>query len=96
MKKIYEVWSDDDGCQISISTVEGIAQQFARGALSEKAVLLHRIEADTYEEAMSERNRLMDWEPYKPGGEAMDCPNACGAKFYPEGSGECPNCGDIC
>ena len=96
MKKIYEAWEDDEGCSIAFSTVESIKNQFAAGLLSEKAKLLHRVEADTWEEAMSLHYIQMGWSPYIPEGAPEECPNRCGAMFYPEGSGDCPNCGNIC
>ena len=37
----------------------------------------------------------MGWASYKLLGESADCPNGCGAQFYPDGSRECPNCGII-
>ena len=51
--------------------------------------------ADTPEEASAVHHIKMGWAPYKPMGEAAPCPQ-CGACFYPESSGVCPNCGPIC
>ena len=96
MKKIYEAWEDESECSITFGTVENINEYRATGLLSEKAQLLHRVEAHTWEEAMSEHNAKMGWGPYNPMGEPKECPRGCGAMFYPEGSGECPNCGRIC
>jgi hypothetical protein len=93
MKKHYEAWSDlVDNC-ICISFFETGTTQFG---ISEKAKLLYRIEADTYEEAHAVHHIKMGWEPYVPIGNPHDCPNSCGAVYYPEGSGECPNCGKLC
>lgn len=91
MKKIYEAWTDDG---VLFSTVEGIAWHRQKGLLGESARFLHRVDADTHEEAMAVHHLKMGWEPYKPGKPAV-CPY-CGAYFYPEGSGECPNCGPVC
>ncbi len=96
MKKIYEAWEDDEGCSIVFSTVENIKKQFATGLLLENAKLLYKVEADTWEEAMSLHYIKMGWSPYIPEGEPEECPNGCGAVFYPKGSGDCPNCGNIC
>ena len=95
MKKIYEAWEDEEGCSITFCTVEGIKDQRVKGLLSEKAKLLHRVEAETWEEAMSAHNIKMGWSPYVPVGESHECPRGCGAMYYPEGSGECPNCGNL-
>lgn len=92
----YEAWHDEQECSITLATSEGIQQQLSLRLLSERAKLLHRIEADTYEEAMAVHHIKMGWEPYVPAGEPRECPKGCGAMFYPEGSGECPNCGRIC
>lgn len=93
---MYEAWADDEGCSTAFSTVENIKEQLANGLLTKQAKLLYRIEADTWEEAMSLHHIEMGWSPYIPEGEPEKCPRGCGAMFYPEGSGECPNCGRIC
>jgi len=49
-----------------------------------------------WEEVQTLHYLKMDWGEYKTEGEAKECPNGCGALFYPEGSGECRNCGKIC
>ena len=96
MKKVYEAWEDESDCSISFGTLENLAEQRSKGLLSKKAKLLHRVEAHTWEEAMSEHYAKMEWGSYRPEGEPTKCPKGCGAMFYPEGSGECPNCGKIC
>jgi len=94
----YEAWIElgEDVASITLGTVDDIARLRRQGLLPESASLLHRIEADTPEEASAAHHVKMGWEPYQPMGRAMDCPKGCGAKFYPEGSGYCPNCGPIC
>jgi hypothetical protein len=96
MSKIYEAWQSDDGCETIFGTVEGIKQQMEQGLMPKNAKLLHRLEAGYYEEAMTKYYEIMGWGKYKPEGEPKECPNGCGAMFYPKGSGECPNCGRIC
>lgn len=96
MKKLYEAWQYDDGCTITFGEVENIKAQFVQGLIPINAKLLHRVEADFNEEAMQLHYDKMGWGEYRPMGEAKECPNQCGAMFYPEGSGECPNCGQIC
>ena len=93
---MYEAWEDKAGCSITFITAESAKEKRANNSLSEKARLLHRIAAASYEEAMSLHYLKMGWEPYVPVGEPKPCPKACGAVFYPEGSGQCPNCGRIC
>jgi len=79
MKKQYEAWHDSaDNCVSFFLT--GSVQQ-----LSESAELLHRIEADTPEEAHADHHIKMGWEPYVPMGKPQACPNMCGAMFIPRG-----------
>lgn len=96
MKKQYEAWQFDEGCEITFAESQSIKMHFAHGLIPKDAILLHRVEAENWEEAMQLHYLKMDWGDYKPMGEAKECPNNCGAMFYPEGSGECPNCGNIC
>jgi hypothetical protein len=98
MQQTFEAWQihDDECIEIVFGSLVQIAECRRTGELSDSAKLIHRLTADTYENAMSEHHRRMGWEPYKPMGEAKECPNECGSFFYPLGSGECPNCGPIC
>ena len=97
MKRIYEAWLDDkDGASVTFSPPEVIAELRDRGLLHLDAKLLHKIEADTMEEALAVHYIRMGWAPYQPHTKPAKCPNGCGAFFYPGGSGECPNCGKIC
>lgn len=96
MKKVYEAWQGDAGRSTAFAPVESIQEQRANGSLPEDARLLYRVEADTWEEAMAVHYMKMGWGPYLPEGEPIECSRGCGAMFYPEGSGECPNCGRIC
>jgi hypothetical protein len=96
MKQIYEGWVNQDGTEITFTTAEQIPTLRDKGLLSKEARLLHRIEADTPEEAQAVHHIKMGWSPYCPMGEAKPCPLECGSKFYPAGSGVCPNCGKIC
>ena len=89
----YQAWADSDG--ILFTTLEGVVWHKERGLLSAEAKLLHEVIADTPEEASAVHHIKMGWAPYKPMGEAAPCPQ-CGACFYPESSGVCPNCGPIC
>ena len=89
----YQAWADSDG--ILFTTLEGVAWHRERGLLSAEAKWLHEVIADTPEEASAVHHIKMGWAPYKPMGEAAPCPQ-CGACFYPESSGICPNCGPIC
>jgi hypothetical protein len=93
MKKIYEAWSEDGDTTFALA--ENILDQRQKGLLRPDAKLLYRIEADTFDEALAVHYLRHGWTPYQPGKPAK-CPNECGAYFYPESSGECPNCGKIC
>ena len=94
MKKAYEGWATNGS--VTFTLVENIPDLRQRGLLEPDAKFLHRIEADTFEEALAVHHLRMGREPYWPTGKPAKCPNECGAYFYPEGSGECPNCGKIC
>lgn len=98
MEQTFEVWElvDRDGVEITRWRAEDTQRARDEGMLSERAVLLHKITARTYEEMMAKHHELMGWKPYLPIGNSEPCPNVCGAEFYPMGSGECPNCGKIC
>jgi len=94
MKSKYEAWSDVE--QVSFADPEAIMKEIESGVLGKVAKLLHVIEAETWEEAMAVHHIKMGWEPYKPEGEAEECPNGCGSLYYPKGSGQCPKCGVVC
>ncbi len=92
--KAYEAWRDADG-SISFGPAEATDSLRSKGLIGDAAKLLHRITATTWEEAMTIHHSKMEWEPYKPTGDPKRCPNECGADYYPAGSGDCPNCGNI-
>jgi len=96
MLKEYEVWDDPIEGGVTLSTPENIKTMRAQGLLSRDAQLIYKIEAHTWEEASAVHNLRMGFGAYIPSGEPRPCPNQCGMMFYPEGSGECPNCGKIC
>ena len=94
MKKAYEGWAAKGS--VTFTLAENIPDLRQRGLLEPDAKFLHRIDADTFEEALAVHHLRIGREPYRPMGKPAQCPNGCGAYFYPEGSGECPNCGKIC
>lgn len=91
----YEIWQDPRDGSFTVATVEGIADHRQKGLLTAEARCLQHFEAASWEEAMAIYHLRMGFEPYQPNGDAEPCPNNCGAHYYPKGSGECPNCGDI-
>ncbi len=93
MKIKYEAWQDEKST--TFADEENITQLRGKGLFSGEPKLLHTIMADTPEEASAVHHIKMGWEPYIPQGKPENCPK-CGAIYYPEGSGECPNCGKIC
>jgi hypothetical protein len=98
MKKVFEAWSEGHGEKweaMTLATPDVVGEMMDRGLLSRSALLKFRIEADTIEEAKAVQHIKMGWPPFRPNGKAAPCPNLCGAVYYPEGSGECPNCGKI-
>ena len=75
---------------------EAVEEAIANFSNPKNAKLIHQLEASTWEEAQTLHYLKMGHGMYKPMGEPEECPNGCGAIYYPEGSGECPNCGQIC
>ena len=95
VKKIFECWKTPDLTSITFTTVENAKRQKEKGLIANNAFLEYAIEADTYEEACAIHNLRQGWGVYKPMGEPQNCPK-CNSWFYPEGSGECWQCGRIC
>lgn len=89
----YEAWEDEDS--VTFATPESIRWQKDNNLLGRDLKLLYTIDADTHEEAMAVHHIRMGWEPYVPNGKPEQCPNHCGFIYYPNGSGECPNCGKV-
>lgn len=93
MKYQYEVWADSES-----ETMVGaglVSELKEKGYIGEDAKLVHVIEAATAEEAGAIYHLRMGFDPYTPTGKPQLCPQGCGSYFYPEGSGQCPYCGDI-
>jgi hypothetical protein len=91
---VFEIWNLDGGA-IEAGKAEYFERLRADGKLPDGARLLHRYQAATHEECMAIRNLRMGWGRYEPEGDSEECPLGCGAFYYPKGSGECPNCGQV-
>ena len=92
--KIYTAWHDGKTKSCMLVPGEG-PPRYLNGSLQPDCeVLLWRIEAATWEEAMAIHNLRQGHGDYVPMGEAKPCPK-CGAMYYPEGSGECWRCGKV-
>lgn len=90
---VWQAWRDNDG--IVYAPRERCIELVNQGLLSESATLLHEIVAATGEEAMTLHYEKMGFGIYKPVGRQTPCPNKCGESYYPDGYGDCPNCGHI-
>ena len=88
MKKTYEAWTENG--DVTFVPAENISDLRERGLLGPDAKFLHRIEADTFEEALAVHYLRIGRKPFQPNGKPVKCPKGCGAYFYPESSGECP------
>lgn len=88
----YEAWEMDDGCVLFGS--ENREQVLANPAVK-FVKLLYEFEAATGEEASAIHNLRMGFGAYTPNGEPEECPKCC-AWFYPQGSGQCWRCGQVC
>jgi len=91
----YEVWIDSGGKGTVICRAADVAGCLQQGAIEKDAVFVSRIDADTMEEALAVQDLRLGRKPFEPNGEPKKCPNGCGAYYYPDGSGQCPNCGEI-
>jgi len=94
MLRVYEAWQDPVGFGVTLALATGVDELRAKKLLDRDAKLLYRIEAHSHEEAAAIHHVRMGWQPYQPVGESGPCPH-CGAQIYPEGSGECWQCGKI-
>jgi hypothetical protein len=76
VKRLFQVWEDDDGDGVVGITLcsAGSSGEASRQLLRPNAKLLATFEAESHFEAMTLRNQMMWWEPYKamPGFEAED------------------------
>ncbi|MBE7368689.1 hypothetical protein [Ramlibacter pallidus] len=92
MQRTFEAWETEDG----FAFFESAKLEEQRANPAQTLVRrVFQIEASTFEEAMSIYSLRMGWGPYRPMGEPAACSN-CGSWLYPEGSGECWQCGKIC
>lgn len=91
MKRVFSAWSSPDGTEITFA--EGVNPPLLANGSPAAAcnVLLWRVEAGSYEEAMAIRNIRLGYGAYVPCGAASACPK-CASMYYPEGSGQCWNC----
>jgi len=89
----WEVWKSSDGT--TLCSKDDAVRLKKQGLLEPESKLIHSFVASTGEEASSIYNLRMGFEPYIPEGIPVLCPHNCGSYFYPEGSGQCPYCGDI-
>lgn len=94
MKRVFSAWTSPDGTEAAFA--EGVHPPLlanGRPAL-DGAVLLWRVEAGSYEEAMAIRNIRLGFGAYVPQGPAAACPK-CAAMYYPAGSGQCWHCDHV-
>ena len=94
MLRVYEAWQSANGLVTACALAERFAQVRNDPDFGPDAKLLYRFEAHTLEEASAIHCLRMGWRPYEPVGESKPCPH-CGAQVYPEGSGECWQCGKV-
>ena len=92
MMKKYQAWKTEDGevfASMDTHSVEELKEVY------KATEFLFEFEAATGEEAAAIYNLRMGYGAHEPRGEPENCPN-CGSWFYPQGSGECWKCGEIC
>lgn len=93
-KTVWQAWDDNSG-GVVFAPSQRCIELMEQGLLSQSAILKYEIEASTGEQAMTLHYQAMGFEPYKPLGQSVPCPNRCGGTYYPEGFGDCPKCGHI-
>ncbi len=59
---IFEAWEDENG--ITFTTKDNIVDLKSKSLISNDAKFLYRIEAASYEAAMTLHHIKMEWEPY--------------------------------
>lgn len=84
---LFECWEMEDG-SIQFGTYESNRKSAPK---EERKRLVHCVDLPTFEEALAVHHLRMGWGPFKPMGNAEPCP-ACGAFYYPEGTGACYRC----
>jgi hypothetical protein len=91
--KTYTFWTNL--AEDSVTGTEGEGPlHFVDGTVDpDRQVLLYKIQAETYEEAMAIHHLRMGWKPYNPEGAPAPCPK-CNSLLYPSGSGVCWKCGE--
>lgn len=62
----YEAWSSPDGSEIIFTSSESITTHRVACLVGIDWMMLHSIEAGSWNEAMVLHHRMMGWEPYKP------------------------------
>ena len=92
--RFYEAYQDPAGLEITLLPADQVDGERTAGLLTPDAKLLYRFEAGNLEEATAIHYLRMGWEPFRPDGPAEAC-QRCGAKVYPQESGECWQCGTI-
>ena len=93
VKKIFECWITPDKTNITFTTSENIKQLKKQGLIQPEAYLQYYIEANTVEEACAIHHLRQGWGADRLMGEPELCPQ-CNSWFYPQGSGECWQCGN--
>jgi len=79
MKKTFEAWTENS--DITFTLAENISDLREKGLLRPDAKFLHRIEADTFEEALAVHYLRTGRKPFQPAGGPAKCPNGCGLTF---------------
>jgi len=92
--RFYEAYQDPAGLEITLLPADQVDGERTAGLLTPDAKLLYRFEAGNLEEATAIHHMRMGWEPFRPDGPAVAC-QRCGARVYPQESGECWQCGTI-
>jgi hypothetical protein len=89
----YTGWTDSES--ITLALPDQVRDMREKGLIEKDAKLIHIIEVATAEEASAIYNLRMGYDPYRPMGSPALCPKGCGSYYYPEGSGQCPYCGNL-
>jgi len=89
-RDIFEYWESKDKESTVFTSRTNIEKDSS--LLDDNDELIHVIVASTWEEANAILHIREGRESYIPNGEAVPCPNNCGAYLYPEHTNECPYC----
>ncbi|WP_134496384.1 hypothetical protein [Microvirga pakistanensis] len=91
--QLFEAWYDEADESVALTPVSEVRRLRAAGGWLKAPVFLHRIEADTLEEAVETHQQKMDWDTFWAHKDVVQLCRNCGIRYFLKRSNPCPNCG---